>query len=148
MKTKIKVTQTEFGCDVLLLDEPYATHQKNVWGLHQATNNATYRGVKFGRKLQRELGYMSLVSFLHPDWDAVRDAGGGEMEISDEDLAELARRSAEIDRIVSTAVPAVPASRTYFCAGHSDGCCNKVSVAGEFCKTCAHDVMLSGDTMI
>ena len=135
MKQNIKVIKTENGTQVILLGEPQKSQQENIMGLHRASG-AIFRGVNFGRSAQRDLGYFSLFSFAAPGWDSVRDAGGGEFEIDDEKLEELARRSNEIDRIVNSAVPA---PLTFRCAGAKDSCGEMVSQHGKFCKSCAFD---------
>jgi hypothetical protein len=135
--TQVNVTIVEdrAGYEMHISDEPHAAHQKNCWGLRNATDNATYRGVKFGRKLQAELGYMVIVPYSGDVWRPLIESGGGVVEVDDAVLAELARRSAEIDRIVATAVP----SETYRCAGHKDGCGQRVRVRGDYCPSCAFD---------
>lgn len=136
MKMTVLHRNRNCGSHTTLEEEPYASALSNIDGLACATDNATYRGVRFGRQKQRELTIYLDVDYRSPDWPAIRDTGRGEMDFSPEYLDSILAASAKIDAAISAARPALP---TYPCAGHSDGCCQRVTARGSFCRSCDHD---------
>lgn len=135
--TKIEmevISGGSWGPEVKILTEPHATHFATVDGLRTATNNATFRGVKFGRKLQNRLSSTNLGQTTRVDWEQNGDVGRGTVEVADDVLADLATRAAEIERLIESAKPA---AKTYQCAG--DCCHARVAVRGGYCESCKFD---------
>ncbi len=132
MKTNVTVRVSESGCDVTIINEPWASCQSNINGLLRAPG-AKYRGVQFTRQQQNKLGYVALMVFCLENWDEVRDAGKGILDITPEILEKVVETSRKIDKIVETAVPAMQ----YQCA--EIGCEIKVSDAGDYCSSCEFD---------
>lgn len=146
MKVHLKRFDRGCGNHTVILDEPYYSALANIDGLARATNNATFRGVNFGRAKQRELVvYFEApknFSYEDADWKQKSAAqvkaleSGCLMEVADEILAGILAASAKIDAVVANAQPALP---TYPCACVGDGCAARVRVKGDYCPSCHHD---------
>lgn len=148
MKVTVKHSDRGCGSHTTIVEEPYASALANIDGLATARDNATYKGVRFGRDLQQKLTiyFMPHIESWQTGvetfaesfaaWCPIRDAGGGVMDIRDEKLAEIIAASAAIDAVIANAKPAAP---TYPCACHADGCRARVSVEGAMCRTCDFD---------
>lgn len=148
MKVNIKTSNRGCGTHTTITDEPYAAALANIDGLATASDNATYRGVKFGRDLQRSMvircwadtaiwqaGEKSMQE-AQAAWAPIAAAGGGVMDIRDEKLAEILAASKAIDDAIANARPALP---TFACAGHKDGCRARVTERETYCRSCEHD---------
>jgi hypothetical protein len=137
----VQISHRNRGCGshTTITDEPWAAALANIDGLATARDNATYRGVRFGRQRQGQLvTYLRipLEILKSPEWAAILASGRGELSFSREYLDSILAASAKIDAAIASARPAVP---TYRCAGGSDGCCARVTVRGGYCASCAHD---------
>lgn len=134
-RIKVNLVRAHAGLEVWPMEEPYASQYRNVAGLQA---NLIHQGVQFSRAMQRRLGMARLRPITPLDWATIPEAGACdiEIEIAAEQLQELAVKSAEIDRIVASAVAA---PTTYACAGRADGCAERVRVRGDYCPRCAHD---------
>ena len=138
---RLTITTENRGCGnhTTIVEEPYASALANIDGLASASDNATYRGVRFGRQRQREL-----VIYFRPhlwnieEWRAIKAAGSGTLDVPQDKLDAILAASAAIDAAIGR-VSALPRVRTYSCAGSRDGCTAQVTTAGEYCTRCAHD---------
>ena len=139
---RLTITTENRGCRIhtTIVEEPYASALANIDGLASASNNATYRGVRFGRSRQ-----MELVIYFQPhqwcdieEWRALKAEGIGTLDVPQDKLDAILAASVAIDAEVER-VSALPKVRTYSCAGSRDGCPARVSTAGEYCARCAHD---------
>lgn len=133
MNVNVTVTENESGCDVTIIDEPWASHQRNIAGLFRSAG-AHYRGVQFTRRQQSDLGYIALQVFDRPNWNDVLSAGSGILDISAEILEKIVAASREIDKKIETAVPA----KQFKCA--ESGCQTKVVHDGDYCSSCEFDL--------
>lgn len=133
MNVNVTVKKNESGCDVTIIDEPWATYQRNIAGLFRA-DGASYRGVQFTRKQQSDLGYIALQVFCLPNWREVLSAGSGILDISDEILEKIVAASQEIDEKIENAVPV----KQFECV-ESD-CQTKVMYHGDYCSSCEFDL--------
>jgi len=142
MKVTIKRYDRGCGNHTTIVEEPYASALDNIDGLARATNNATYRGVRFGRQRQMNLVmYLNLYSLCGGDTEKmaeINERGQMEIDVPQETLDEILSKSAAIDAEAArlSAMPRIP---TYRCAGHSDGCAASVTVQGSYCASCDHD---------
>lgn len=139
---RLTITTRNRGCGThtTIVEEPYASALATIDGLASASDNATYRGVRFGRQRQREL-----VIYFRPhlwcdieEWRALNTAGIGTLDVPQDKLDAILAASAAIDAEVEM-VSAIPKVRTYACAGSRDGCRAMVTAPGEYCARCAHD---------
>jgi hypothetical protein len=128
------------GTHFTITDEPYASALANIDGLATATDNATYRGVRFGRKLQNKhviyLRKPEGYGYDSPEWQAVLKTGVGALNFDDTYLASILAASQAIDDVIASAVPV---KTTYPCRGRKDGCGAQVAHNGDYCPSCQHD---------
>ena len=124
------------GSHTTIVESPYAEALKVIDGLACATDNATYRGVKFGRKLQQRLVIYLRCDYSTPEWAAIRQTGSGPYAFTRAYLDEILAAAAKIEKVIASAVPATP---DYVCAAHADGCRARVKVKGRYCPSCEHD---------
>lgn len=124
------------GRHTTIVESPWAEALATIDGLATSTDNATFRGVKFGKKLQSQLVVYLDVSFDSPEWSVIRDTGCGPYTF---DTAYLDSILAAADKIESVIAKAVPAGPDYPCAASRDGCATRVKVRGEYCRSCRHD---------
>ena len=124
------------GNHTTIMESPWAEALAVIDGLARASNNATYRGVQFGRKLQSELVIYLRVDFSTPEWAVIRDTGSGPYTFEDAYLDSILAAAAKIEAVIANAVPAAP---TYACAEARNGCAARVKVKGSYCRSCQHD---------
>lgn len=119
-----------------IVESPWADALAVIDGLASATDNATYRGVRFGRKLQGELVIYLKTDYASPEWATIRDAGVGPYTFDEAYLDSILAAAAKIESIIARAVPAGP---DYPCAESRNGCAARVKVKGDYCRSCKHD---------
>lgn len=124
------------GRHTTIVESPWAEALATIDGLARATDNATYRGVRFGRKLQQQLVTYLRCDYSTPEWAAIRDTGRGPYTFTRSYLDSILAAAAKIEGAIAGAVPAAP---DYVCAAARDGCRNRVSVHGQYCPSCKHD---------
>ncbi len=142
MTTDTLVTVTVTTCGrgpghhTTILESPWAEALATIDGLDQATGDATFRGVRFGRKLQRQLVTYLRIDFATPEWDTIRKNGRGPYTFSQTYLDSILAAAARIEKVIASAVPASP---DFVCAAARDGCRARVKVKGSYCSSCRHD---------
>lgn len=124
------------GSHTTIVESPWAEALAVIDGLARASDNATYRGVRFGRKLQSQLVIYLNCDYSTPEWAVIRDTGRGPYHFEESYLDSILAAAAKIESAIAKAAPAGP---DYPCAGRADGCGARVKVKGEFCRSCAHD---------
>ena len=61
------------GTHTTIVESPWAEALAVIDGLATASDNATYRGVRFGRKLQGELVTYLRTDYASPQWAAIQE---------------------------------------------------------------------------
>ncbi len=134
----VTVTRTDRGPGSFetIVESPWHEALAVIDGLTRATNNATYRGVTFGRQLQRQLVSYLRVDFLSPQWATIRDTGCGPYTFDDAYLDSILAAAAKIEDVIARAVPAAP---DFPCREARNGCAARVAHKGDYCPQCQHD---------
>lgn len=134
----VTVRHYDRGCGnhQTIVESPWAEALAVIDGLARATNDATYRNVRFGRKLQQKLVVYLRVDLSSPEWAVIRDAGTGPHTFTEEYLDSLLAAAAKIEEIIAKAVPATP---DYPCRNAFAGCGIRVKTKGAYCPRCQHD---------
>lgn len=117
-------------------ESPWKEALAVIDGLACANDNATYRNVRFGRKLQSQLVTYLRLDFASEQWAVIRDTGRGPYTFTVAYLDSILAAAAKIEAVIAKAVPAGP---DYPCAERRNGCANRVKIRGDFCSHCAHD---------
>jgi hypothetical protein len=154
MKVQVKVTAGEYN-SATITTEPYAAAMAVLreWDNAPTSKGRVFRGVRFTNDRHREMGHDFAPHLIlwNPEtmtkeeakagwaaWEAMKAAGGGEMDVPEVILEKILAKAAAIESAVA-AVTSRPPTRTYRCAGAKDGCHATVSENGGYCRRCAHD---------
>ena len=85
------------GHHATIVESPWAEALATIDGLACATDNATFRGVRFGRKLQEELVEHLRCDYGSPEWAVIRDTGRGPYHFDETYLDSILAAAAKIE---------------------------------------------------
>jgi len=139
MLLTVRFTDRDCGNHSTIVEPPYAEALAVIDGLINATDDATYRGVRFGGTLRDKLvsGFRSLkVDHASSAWAAIVATGEGPYEFDAAYLASILACAAKIEASIASATTPRP---TYQCAASRDGCRARVARRGDYCRRCQHD---------